>query len=68
MNKKASKKTSKPKVRILAQIHITPEVEEILKSNEAKLYITGIDRALFKLCAMIDREAVVRRHPSHAQS
>jgi len=64
--KPAKKKTSKPKVRILAQVELTPAVEEILKSNEAKLYLGGIERSAGKLQAMIDREAVVRRHPSHS--
>lgn len=63
--KKASKKT-KPKVRILAQVEETPEVLEILKSAEAKLYLTGIDRAFGKLQAMIRREAVLAQHPGHA--
>lgn len=53
------------KTRVLAVIEITPEVEEILKGNEAKLYLTGIDRAFGKLRAMIDRELALTRHPAH---
>ncbi len=53
------------KSRVLAVIEITPEVEEILKSNEAKLYLTGIDRAFGKLRAMIARETALTRHPAH---
>lgn len=75
MNQKTSskKKLTKrkapiPKVKILASVDLTPAVKEILKSNEAKLYLTAIDRAAGKLHAMISREDVVRRHPSHAQS
>lgn len=64
--KPSKKKASKPKVRILAQVELTPAVVEILKSNEAKLYLTGIDRSLKKLEAMIHREAVLAQHPGHA--
>jgi len=63
--KKKSKAAPKPKLRILAQVEQTPEVLEILKSNEAKLYLTGIDRAMAKLRAMIDRELKLRHHPGH---
>lgn len=52
-----------PEIRILAQVELTPAVEEILKSNEAKLYLTGIDRAFGKLQAMIRRESVLAQHP-----
>ncbi len=52
--------------RILAQVEITPAVEELLKSNEAKLYLGGIKRAESKLHAMIARELAVRHHPGHA--
>ncbi len=65
-SKKKSKAAPKPKVRILAQVELTPQVEEILKSSEAKLYLTGIERANGKLQAMIRREAVLARHPGHA--
>lgn len=75
MNTKASKKTSKKKpsaypsaYRMLADVEISPAVEEILKSNEAKLYLTAIDRAAAKLRAMIERELVLARHPGHASS
>ena len=54
------------KTRILAVIEITPAIEELLKSNEAKLYLTGIDRAFGKLQAMIRRETVLAQHPGHA--
>jgi len=64
--KKAAKKKAKPKIRILSQIELTPEVLEILKSSEAKLYLGGIARADQKLQAMIGREAVLARHPSHS--
>ena len=64
--KPAKKKASKPKIRILAQVELTPAVVQILKSNEAKLYLTGIERANGKLQAMIRREAVLARHPGHA--
>jgi hypothetical protein len=53
------------KTRILAVIDITPEIEEILKSTEAKLYLTGIARAMSKLRAMIARETALTRHPAH---
>ena len=62
--KKAAKK--KPEIRILSQVELTPAVLEILKSSEAKLYLGGIQRADAKLQAMIDREAVLARHPGHA--
>ena len=72
-NKKPSKKKparkKKPAMtnfRILAQVEITPEVEEILTSAEAKLYLEGIKRAHAKLQAMIARETGLRRHPGHA--
>ena len=52
--------------RILAQVRDTTEVNEILKSAEAKLYIKGIERANAKLQAMIDRELQLRKHPGHA--
>ncbi len=64
--KKPAKKKAKPKIRILAQVELTPAVLEILKSTEAKLYLTGIERANGKLQAMIEREAVLARHPGHA--
>ena len=42
--KRAKKKSTLPidSFRILAQVKITPEIEEILLSNEAKLYLGGI--------------------------
>ncbi len=64
--KPAKKKAAKPKIRILSQVELTPEVLEILKSSEAKLYLGGIARADQKLQAMIGREAVLARHPSHS--
>ncbi len=64
--KRTKRREPKPKIKILAQVELTPGVEEILKSNEAKLYIGGIERSAGKLHAMIAREAVVRRHPSHS--
>jgi hypothetical protein len=66
--KKRKKKATLPidSFRILAQVRDTPEVNEILKSNEAKLYLTGIQRADAKLQAMIARELQLRRHPGHA--
>jgi len=51
--------------RILAQVRDTTEVNEILKSAEAKLYIKGIERANAKLQAMIAREMALLRHPAH---
>ena len=68
--KKAKKKAAKPKpaepaYRILAQVEITPAIEEILVSDEAKLYLRGIDRASNKLQAMIQRELALLRHPAH---
>ncbi len=65
--KPSKKKASKPKIRILAQVELTPAVVEILKSSEAKLYLTGIDRANGKLQAMIRRESVLAQHPGHAR-
>jgi hypothetical protein len=66
--KRAKKKATLPidSFRILAQVRDTPEVNEILKSAEAKLYLKGIDRANGKLQAMIARELQLRRHPGHA--
>ena len=64
--KPAKKKPAKPKIRILSQVELTPAVLEILKSSEAKLYLGGIERANGKLQAMIEREAVLARHPGHA--
>ena len=64
--KPAKKKPAKPKIRILSQVELTPEVLVILKSSEAKLYLGGIARADQKLQAMIGREAVLARHPSHS--
>ena len=66
--KRAKKKSTLPidSFRILAQVKITPEIEEILLSNEAKLYLGGIERANSKLQAMIARELQLRRHPAHA--
>ena len=55
----------KPKLRILAQVEDTDEIQELLKSNEAKLYLTGIDRSMSKLRAFIDRELKLRHHPGH---
>ena len=69
MNQKKTprkKRAAKPKARILAQVELTPAVEEILKSNEAKLYLGGIERANGKLQALIRRELAVQRHPGHA--
>ena len=63
-SKKKSKAAPKPKIRILAQVELTPAVVEILKSNEAKLYLTGIDRAYGKLQVMIDRELRLYHHPA----
>ncbi len=62
-SKKKSKAAPKPKIQILAQVELTPAVVEILKSSEAKLYLTGIDRAFGKLQAMIRRESVLAQHP-----
>lgn len=57
MNTKATKKkTAKPKTKILAEIEMSPAVEEILKGDEAKLYLNGIHRATAKLSAVISRE------------
>lgn len=66
--KRAKKKSTLPidSFRILAQVKDTPEINEILKSNEAKLYLGGIERANSKLQAMIARELQLRRHPGHA--
>ncbi len=64
--KPSKKKPAKPKIRILSQVELTPAVLEILKSTEAKLYLGGIARADGKLQAMIEREAVLARHPGHA--
>lgn len=66
-SKKKSKAAPKPEIRILAQVELTPAVEEILKSSEAKLYLTGIARADGKLQAMIRREDVLAQHPGHAR-
>jgi hypothetical protein len=66
-SKKKASKPAKPKIRILAQVELTPAVVEILKSSEAKLYLTGIDRANGKLQAMIRREEVLAQHPGHAR-
>ena len=68
--KKTSKKVKKKakarvKLRVLAQVEDTPEINELLKSNEAKLYLTGIDRSFAKLRAFIDRETALTRHPAH---
>lgn len=54
-----------PSLVILAQVRDTPEVNKILKSNEAKLYLKGIERANSKLQAMIERELALRHHPGH---
>lgn len=51
--------------RILAAIEMKPGVEEILRGNEAKLYLGGIQRARAKLQAVIDRELALRNHPGH---
>jgi len=66
--KKRAKKATLPIIssRILAEVQDTPEINEILKSNEAKLYLAGIERANSKLQAMIARELQLRRHPGHA--
>lgn len=66
--KRAKKKSTLPidSFRILAQVRDTPEINEILKSNEAKLYLGGIQRAQAKLQTVIDRELRLRRHPGHA--
>lgn len=61
MNKPASKKKpAKPKTKILAEIEMSEAVEEILKSDEAKLYLNGIHRATAKLSAVISRELAKR--------
>jgi len=52
-------------IRILAMIDMSDGVEEILLSNEAKLYLGGIQRARAKLQAVIDRELALRHHPGH---
>lgn len=69
--KRSKKKVSKPKPKLRLKvfgttIELTPEVERILESNEAKLYITGIQRASTKLENMIRRKTAASRHPSHA--
>ena len=66
--KKRTKKATLPidSFRILAQVRDTAQINEILKSAEAKLYIRGIERANAKLQAMIDREIQLRKHPGHA--
>ena len=63
--KPTRKKAAKKKVKVLASVEITPEVEEILKSSEAKLYLRGIERANVKLQTMIAREMALLRHPAH---
>lgn len=73
-SKKNAKKPSKKRKKTVKvarynpgiDIELTPEIEEILKSNEAKLYIKGIERASQKLRAMIERELQLRKHPGHA--
>lgn len=52
--KKPTKK--KREVRVLAEIEMSPGVEEILESAEAKLYLSGIHRSVVKLSNMISRE------------
>lgn len=80
--KKTKKKTAKRKERTLHEVHkevlemdsfrilaavkMEPGVEEILAGNEAKLYLTGLQRARSKLQAVIDRELVKMKHPGHA--
>lgn len=61
----ASEPDRSTQYRILASVEITPEVEEILKSSEAKLYLRGIERANVKLQTMIAREMALLRHPAH---
>lgn len=53
--------------KILAQVELKPGVEELLVANEAKLYLTGIQRARAKLQAFIDRELAKQRHPAHPE-
>ena len=49
--------------RILAALEMKPGVEEILQSSEAKLYLTGIQRARAKLQAVVDRELAIMFPP-----
>lgn len=37
-------------------INVTPEIEELLKSNEAKLYMGDVKKASEKLVALFERE------------
>lgn len=64
-NRKLYQDAEKRGFRILAMIELKEGVEEILVSNEAKLYLTGIQRGRAKLQAMLDRELALRHHPGH---
>ena len=64
-NRKLYQDGEKAGFRILAMIEMSDGVEEILVSNEAKLYLTGIQRGRAKLQAMLDRELALRHHPGH---
>lgn len=54
--------------RILASLEMKPGVEEILQSSEAKLYLTGIQRARAKLQAVVDRELAIMFPPTEGES
>ncbi len=49
-------KTTFPRIFYPLKIHVTPEVDELLKSKEAKHYLSEIKRASVKLLAMFERE------------